>query len=74
MPERNLERLDAAARALATLDGEARRLERLGFELPLARLHEERRYWRFLHALFTIAEPDAGHAIDRDPWPVRDAR
>jgi hypothetical protein len=42
--------------AIASLDGEERRLERLGFEWPLARCREQRRYWQFLAALHSIAE------------------
>ena len=64
MPQAAAERLDAIGAALATLDGEQRRLERLGFELPLARCHQERRYWEFLRALHQVAagEPEAGAA------------
>lgn len=64
MPADPGERLDAIGAALVTLDGEQRRLERLGFELPLARCHQERRYWEFLRALHHVAagEPEAGAA------------
>lgn len=64
MPCGNPERLDAIGAALTTLEGEQRRLERLGFELPLARCHQERRYWEFLHAIHQVAvgEPEAGAA------------
>lgn len=60
MPAAAPDRLDRIAAALRSLDSEQRRLERLGFELPLARCHEERRYWRFLDAVHRIAagEPD----------------
>jgi len=44
-------RLDQAHAALASLDHERRRLERLGLETPLARCHEQIRYWRFVAAL-----------------------
>ena len=56
------ERLDRIDTALATLENEQRRLERLGLELPLARCHEERRYWSFLRAIHRVAagEPEVG--------------
>jgi len=54
MPARADERLDRVAVALASLAGESRRLERLGFELPLARCEAQRRYWHFLGAILSI--------------------
>lgn len=62
MPEVAADRLDRIEAALGSLDGERRRLERLGFELPLARCHQERRYWEFLRALHVVAagEPESG--------------
>jgi hypothetical protein len=39
---------------LASLEAEERRLQRLGFETPLQRCREERRYWQFLQALFAL--------------------
>lgn len=54
-------RRDTIAAALASLREEQRRLERIGFELPLARCHEQLRYWRFLDGLFAAADaPRAG--------------
>ncbi len=53
------QRLDHIARARATLAEEARRLERIGFEDPLCRCREERRYWDFLAALHAMAVPAA---------------
>jgi hypothetical protein len=47
-------RLDRARAALASLDQERRRLERLGFETPLARCHDQIRYWRFVAALVAL--------------------
>jgi len=47
-------RLDQAHAALAALDHERRRLERLGLETPLARCHEQIRYWRFVAALVAL--------------------
>lgn len=62
VPIGTAERLDRIAAALRSLEGERRRLERLGLEWPLARCHQERRYWEFLRAMHAIAagEPDAG--------------
>jgi hypothetical protein len=62
MPAVAGERLDRIDTALATLENEQRRLERLGLELPLARCHEERRYWSFLRAIHVVAagEPEVG--------------
>jgi len=58
MPEPAGERLDRVAAALASLRDEQRRLERLGFEIPLARCHQQRRYWQFLGALLAL-EPES---------------
>ena len=59
-------RLDRIGGALATLAAEERRLTRLGFELPMARCREQRRYWTFLEALFSLplASPRPGAARD----------
>ncbi len=37
--------------ALASLNQEQARLDRLGFEVPLARCHQQRRFWEFVRAL-----------------------
>ncbi len=55
MPDPVAARLDRVRSALASLRDEERRLERLGFERPLARCHEERRYWRFLEGILGAA-------------------
>ena len=47
-------RLDAAQAALAALAHEEWRLERLALAPALARCREERRYWSFLTALFSL--------------------
>lgn len=62
MPAALDDRLDRIEAALATLGREERRLGRLGFERPLARVHHERRYWEFLRAIHRLAagEPDSG--------------
>lgn len=47
------DRIDAA---LATLAGEELRLMRLGFAAPIARCREQRRFWTFLRALFSLED------------------
>ncbi|MFN8586453.1 MAG: hypothetical protein U0704_01535 [Candidatus Eisenbacteria bacterium] len=54
MPASPGARLDAADAAVASLREEQRRLERLGFELPLARCHQQLRYWNFVRALHAL--------------------
>jgi hypothetical protein len=54
MPASPAARLDAATAAIASLRDEQRRLVRLGFELPLARCHEQLRYWSFVRALCAL--------------------
>lgn len=71
MPSSRAARLDAAASAVAALRDEQRRLERLGFELPIARCQSQLRYWRFVHALVSLAAADAPpRPEDRLAWPV----
>lgn len=48
-------RLDCIQGALASLAEEERRLRRLGFEAPLARCREAKRFWSFLGGLFEVA-------------------
>jgi hypothetical protein len=55
MPARSTDRLDRIERALASLDQEERRLLRLGFELPLLRCREQRRYWQFVRGVCAMA-------------------
>ena len=52
-------RLDRIEQALRALADEERRLERLGFEIPLARCRESRRYWNFMRGLFAVAADEA---------------
>ena len=59
------ERLDQARAAVDALERERRRLERIGFENPLARCHEQLRYWRFVSGL--LALPTGGAATPGDP-------
>ena len=47
-------RLDAANSAMASLREEQRRLERLGFETPLARCHQQLRFWSFVSAVCSL--------------------
>jgi len=47
--------------ALVSLRNEAQRLERLGLELPIARCHQQRRFWEFVRALDSM---NATGAID----------
>jgi hypothetical protein len=47
-------RLDAAHSAVASLRDEQRRLERLGFETPLARCHQQLRFWSFVSAVCSL--------------------
>jgi hypothetical protein len=63
---------DSIARARRSLADEARRLERLGFELPLARCHEEQRYWNVLAAVFALPGCEAQQGKGGPSWP--DAR
>jgi len=55
MPANRAMQLDRAERAIHALDAESRRLERIGFELPLARCRESRRYWTFVRGLLAVA-------------------
>ncbi len=47
-------RLDAADAAIVALRDEQRRLQRLGFETPLARCHQQLRFWSFVRALCAL--------------------
>ena len=62
IPAHSGARLDAIQTALVSLESETRRLERIGFELPIARCHEQRRYWSFLRALYSLPEPTSSLA------------
>lgn len=75
MPERAAERGDAIRTAQEVLLAEQRRLERIGFEEPLARCHEQRRYWAFVGALFDLPKHPARLAAnDSFAWPARKRR
>ncbi len=54
MPDTAVARLDAARAAVASLESEQRRLARLGFELPIARCHQQLRYWRFVESMLSL--------------------
>jgi hypothetical protein len=55
MPVSATARLDAARVAVASLRSEQLRLERIGFELPLARCHEQLRFWNFVEAVCALS-------------------
>lgn len=65
MPAAETAQLDAARAALASLEGERRRLERLGLETPLQRCHSQLRYWGFVAGLL------AARQAAREPHPSR---
>jgi len=54
MPEGAAARADAARHTLSALLAEQHRLSRLGFEFPLARCHEQIRYWGFVTRLLSL--------------------
>jgi hypothetical protein len=56
MPGHPGARLDEARSAVASLREERRRLERIGFEEPLARCHEQLRYWEFVSGVLAVGE------------------
>ena len=56
IPRSAQEREWAIEAALRSLDDEAQRLHRLGFEIPLARCHEQRRFWSFVRAIHALAD------------------
>lgn len=58
MPASTLARFDAADAAVQSLRQEQRRLERLGFELPLARCHQQLRFWSFVRALHQLGHQE----------------
>lgn len=58
LPASPADQRDAAARALAALASEERRLARLALEPALSRCRTERRYWHFVHALLSVAQND----------------
>jgi hypothetical protein len=70
MPQGLGARLDHIHRALACLADEERRLGRLGFETPLARCHQARRFWSFVDGLHQVAarEPGARRAPSGGAW------
>ena len=74
MPEGVGSRRDRIDAALASLAGEALRLERLGLEEALRRCREQWRYWNFLRALFSLSDAAPQHSPNRgvSSWP--DAR
>ncbi len=66
---------DAAGAALASLREERRRVERLGFELPLARCHEQLRYWSFVSGLLGLPQrPESLGSAGAPSWDVAPRR
>ena len=65
MPASRGARIDGAHAALASLRAEERRLERLGLGLALRRCREQKRYWEFIEALFSLTP------VARAPGAVR---
>jgi hypothetical protein len=59
MPVATFERAFDIENALAAVASEERRFATLGFELPLARCREQRRYWEFLRAVNGLADAPA---------------
>ena len=70
MPVTPVARLDHVRAAIASLTDEQRRLERLGFEMPLARCHDQLRYWRFLDGLITSAAAGVARRQGIGAWPA----
>ena len=61
IPDSPGDRSHAVRAALTSLRDEQRRLERLGFEEPLARCHQQLRYWEFVAALIDLpSRPPVG--------------
>ena len=54
MPGHRGAQLDEARATVRSLSEERRRLERLGFELPLARCHDQLRYWSFVAGVLAL--------------------
>ncbi len=50
--------------ALASLDHEQQRLDRLGFETPIARCHQQRRFWEFVRAIDVMGALGRAGAAD----------
>ena len=64
-------RLDRIEAALETLAAEELRLKRLGLGAPMARCREQRLYWSFLRAIFTLSEAAPARSTPRGvfSWP-----
>lgn len=54
IPGTDAARLDRIAAAIASLREEERRLARLGLDAAARRCREQRRYWEFLGAVFSL--------------------
>ena len=62
-------RADRIEAALATLAAEEARLTRLGLGAPLARCRDQRRYWTFLRAVFSLSDAPPTRAAARELFP-----
>ena len=76
MPASASARLDRIRIALSSLRDEERRLLLLGFETPLERCREQRRYWEFLEGVFALSAPDNPPCLGNDEfsWPTVPSR
>jgi len=74
LPASESARRDVIAAAIGSLQGEQRRLERIGFELPLARCHDQLRYWQFLSGMFAAAAAPNRPMTPSRAWPVDGSR
>lgn len=60
---------DRIEAALATLTAEEARLTRLGLDAPVARCREQRRYWTFLRAVFSMSDAAPAREAARELFP-----
>ena len=76
IPAGEASRRDRIEAALGSLAAEEQRLARIGLELPMARCREQRRYWTFLGALFSMTQTaPARHQLRVDfHWPGERSR
>ncbi len=54
MPDHSGTRLDRVEAAIHSLQGESRRLDRLGLDRSAAECRGQLRYWQFVRALFSL--------------------
>ena len=73
MPAGRGARLDHARSTLAALRAEEQRLERLGLTEAARRCREQRRYWEFLAALFSLERESAHEPRTNEERPRKRA-